>query len=96
MKNKTKTHNQIDDINITIEKLLQERKKLTEDLTKDLVTWLMKKNALAHDYDTLIGGIISVLTVIESNDGSSIAQRESWKKEGSKIAKEKKSPQKSA
>jgi hypothetical protein len=96
MKSKAKTHNRIEDINQSIEKLLQERNQLTEDLTKDLVTWLMKKNALAHDYDTLIGGIISVLTVIETNDGASIAQKEIWKKEGSKIAKEKKSPQKSA
>lgn len=56
----------------------------------------MKKNALAHDYDTLIGGIISVLTVIESNDGTSISQKEIWKKEGSNIAKEKKSLQKIA
>ena len=96
MKIKKKVHNRIDDINVTIEKLLQERNQLTEDLTKDLVTWLMKKNALAHDYDTLIGGIISVLTVIESNDGTSISQKEIWKKEGSKIAKEKKSLQKIA
>ena len=96
MKSKAKTHNRIEDINQSIEKLLQERNQLTENLTKDLVTWLMKKNALAHDYDTLIGGILSVLTLIESNDNASIAQKETWKKEGAKIAKEKRTPQKSA
>lgn len=89
MKIKTKAHARIDDINETIEKLLQERKKITEELTKELVAWLMKKDALSHDYDTLIGGILSVLTVIECNDDVSKSQKEAWKKDGTKAIKEK-------
>ncbi len=94
MKIKTKAHNRIDDINESIEKLLQERQCITENLTKDLVTWLMKKDALKHDYDTLIGGISSVLTVIESNDEAALKQNALWKSEGSKSRKEKLSSKK--
>jgi len=95
MKTKTKAHSRIDDINESIEKLLQERQRITEHLTKGLVTWLMKKDALKHDYDTLIGGISSVLTVIESTDEAANEQNALWKIEGSKSRKEKLASKKS-
>ncbi len=95
MKIKTKAHNRIDDINESIEKLLQERQCITENLTKDLVTWLMKKDALKHDYETLIGGISSVLTVIDCRDEAANKQNALWKIEGSKSRKEKLSSKKS-
>ena len=86
---KTNAHSRIDDINDSIEKLVQERKKITEELSKDLVNWFMKKDALKHDYDTLIGGISSILAVLESNNEDSKLQHEIWKREGLKIKKEK-------
>ena len=87
MKSQKKEQNRIAVINTTIETLLNERKEITESLTKELVNWLMKKNALLHDYDTLIGGISSVLKIIEKNDDEAIAQKELWKRDGSKLKK---------
>ena len=87
MKIKTKAHSRLDDINEAIEKLLQERKKITENMTQDLVNWLMKKEDLVHDYDTLVGGFLSILTVIQRNDDASKEQLEIWKKEGTKETK---------
>ncbi len=84
---KTKAHSRIDDINDSIEKLVQERQKITEELSKDLVNWLMKKDALKHDYDTLIGGISYILGALESNNEDSKLQHEVWKREGLKIKK---------
>ena len=86
---KSKAHSRIDDINDSIEKLIQERQKITEELSKDLVNWLIKKDALRHDYDTIIGGISSILGILESNNEDSKLQHEIWKREGLKIKKEK-------
>ena len=86
---KSKSHSRIDDINDSIEKLIQERQKITEGLSKDLVNWLMRKDALKHDYDTLIGGISSILGTLESNNEDSKQQHDVWKREGLKIKKDK-------
>jgi uncharacterized protein YutE (UPF0331/DUF86 family) len=85
MKIKKKAKGRINAINDTIEKLLVERQKITEEITKDLVNWLILKNALVHDYDTLVGGIFSVITMIEQNDDDANVQKERWKQVGSKI-----------
>lgn len=84
MKIKKNEQGRIEAINQEIETLLHERQKITEALTQNFVNWLMKKNALAHDYETLVGGIASILSVIERNDAEATVQKEIWKQAGSK------------
>lgn len=94
MKIKSKVHNRIEDINESIEKLLNERKKLVEEMTHSFTEWLIEKNALKHDQEALKGAILSVLSVLENVDDESQKQKELWKKEAQKDTKEKKSSKK--
>lgn len=94
MKTKSKVHTRIEDINESIEKLLNERKKLVEEMTHSFTEWLIEKNALKHDQETLKGAILSILSVLENADEESQKQKEVWKREAQKESKEKKSTKK--
>jgi hypothetical protein len=65
-----------------IEKLKQEHALLTESLAVEITKLLNKKNALSHDFETLIGGIVSVIDTLKKDDEAALSQKQLWKKNG--------------
>ena len=85
------TLSKIKKITTKIQDLETERKKLQETLSQNLLDLLIKNNALIYDFETLTGGILTVLKTLSKKDKDSDntenkkqqeMQQEIWKKEG--------------
>lgn len=72
----------IDMLNTQIEKLKIKKQQLTNDLSNEVIVLLKQRNALSYDFETLIGGLLSVLDTLKNNDDASINQKQIWKKNG--------------
>ena len=88
------TLSKIKKITTQIQDLETERKKLQETLSQNLLDLLIKNNALSYDFETLAGGILTVLKTLSKKDKDKNSdnpenkkqqemQQEIWKKEGS-------------
>jgi hypothetical protein len=83
------TLSKIKRITTQIQDLETERKKLQENLSQNLLDLLIKNNALSYDFETLAGGILTVLNTLSKKDKDNPEglkkqemQQEIWKKEG--------------
>ena len=65
-----------------IEKMSQEKTLLKESLSVEITKLLNQKNAMSHDFETLVGGIISVIDTLKKDDRDSTDQKQNWKKVG--------------
>ena len=61
----------------------QEKSLLIESLNGEIIKLLNQKNALSHDFETLIGGIIYVIDSLKKDDPESNQNQQIWKKTGS-------------
>ncbi len=66
-----------------IEKMSQEHNLLKESLSLEITKLLNQKNAMRHDFETLVGGIIFVIETLKKDDKDSTHQKQNWKKFGS-------------
>jgi hypothetical protein len=78
----TKTLLRIETITTQIEKLNQERAHLTETLNGEITNLLKQKNALSFDFETLVGGLLSIIDVLKKEDETTLNQKQTWKKDG--------------
>lgn len=65
-----------------IEKMSQEHALLKESLYVEITKLLNQKNAMRHDFETLVGGIICVIDTLKKDDKDSTHQKQNWKKAG--------------
>lgn len=82
MKHKLK---KIESIDQQIAKLEAERAEIKAALPQLLLEVLVKKNALQHDFETLVGGIIHTLNTLTQKDDVAQKTHQLWKKEGVKF-----------
>ena len=82
MKHKLK---KIELIDQHIAKLEAERAEIKAALPQLLLDVLIKKNALQHDFETLVGGLIHTLHTLTQNDEGAQKMHHLWKKEGLKF-----------
>ena len=77
----------IAEISNQIEKLSNEQSllkaRLKESLSHDIMKLLNQKNALHDDFETLVGGILSVIDTLKKEDSDAIQHKNNWKKMGS-------------
>ena len=77
----------IAEISNQIEKLSNEQSllkaRLKESLSHDIMKLLNQKNALNYDFETLVGGILSVIDTLKKEDSDAIQHKNNWKKMGS-------------
>ena len=69
-------------INAQIQDLEQERKILRDKLNHTLLDILNQNEYTKIDFETLIGGILSIKKTFYSDDDSSNKTKSLWKKEG--------------
>ncbi len=84
----SKRAKRIEDINKNIERLAQERDQIQNTMTQELVAILIKKNALTHDFETLKGGILNVVDVLNRTDKEAHDQKNKWRESLHKKTKE--------
>jgi hypothetical protein len=75
----TNKEKRIEELNKNIERLIHERDTIQNKMTQELVTLLMKKNVLAHDFETLKGGLLSVVDILNRTDTEAEEQKDKWK-----------------
>ncbi len=69
-------------INAHIQELEKERKVIREKLNHTLLELINKNSFTDIDFETLMGGILSIQKTIMMDDAQSNKQKEVWKKEG--------------
>lgn len=69
-------------INAQIIKLEHEKKILKENIKQDIVNLLDDRLLLNSDFETLIGGVLSIQKVLLNANDTSQKQMDLWKKEG--------------
>lgn len=69
-------------INAQIMELESERNSLKDNLNKTILDLLNQQSTLTTDFETLIGGIITIQKTLPKNDEASQKQKEVWKNEG--------------
>lgn len=72
----------IEKITTTMLELEREREALTEKLKQNILNILDDDLLLTNDYDTLIGGLLSLQHVLKQDDADSKKRHDLWKKEG--------------
>ena len=82
MKHKLK---KIESIDQQIAKLEEERAHIKAALPQLLLDVLVNKNALHHDFETLVGGMIHTLNTLTQKDESAHTTQQCWKKEGARF-----------
>ena len=91
---KQSTLSKIKEITTKIQDLEGELKKFKETLSQDLLSLLTKNNAFSYDFETLTGGILSVLKTLSKSNDENQKQLELWKKEGASSLNQKRKPPK--
>lgn len=76
------TLQKLEKLNAHIQKLEHEKKVLTENLKKYLLNILNDDFILKCDFETLVGGMLSVKATLNENLESSKKVKEGWKREG--------------
>lgn len=76
------TLQKIEKLNAQIQKLENDKKILKENLKKSLLKMVDDDFILNCDFETLVGGILSVKTMINEHSEASKKVKENWKKEG--------------
>jgi hypothetical protein len=87
---KSETLKKIEHIESQIAKLKEEHALLKESLMGEIIKLLHQKHALSHDFETLVGGIISVIDTLkkenknndDENNNNIENQKQIWKKIG--------------
>lgn len=69
-------------INAHIHELEQERKVIRDKLNHTLLELITQKEFFEIDFETLIGGILSIKKTFYNDDESSNKTKSLWKKEG--------------
>lgn len=76
------TLQKLEKLNAHIQKLEHEKTVLKENLKKSLLKILNDDFILNCDFETLLGGILSVKVTLNENSESSKKVKENWKQEG--------------
>ncbi len=76
------TLQKLEKLNAQIQKLEHEKKVLTENLKKSLLNILNDDFIISYDFETLVGGMLSVKAILNESTEASKKVKESWKKEG--------------